>query len=92
MEFRVTLTTNPKKKLESADELLPNKECLDDHENIDVTTELLKVSPFSTPKGLLAYLRSVLMVKNFDDEDKKYIMVSSPRILKFELLVLDFAS
>lgn len=45
-----------------------------------------KVSP-----ALMSYLRSVLMESNYDADDKKYLMVSSPRVIDFELLVLKFA-
>ena len=37
------------------------------------------------------YLRSVLTNNFADEEDAKFILVSSPRIIKFELLVIDFA-
>lgn len=61
-------------------------------ENLDLTTEVVKVPPFKVAEGLLAYLRSVLLNKNYDGPDKKYVMVSSPRVISFELMVLDFAA
>ena len=61
-------------------------------ENLDLTTELIKVPPFKVADGLLAYLRSVLLNKNYDGPDKNYVMVSSPRVISFEILVIDFAA
>ena len=70
--------------------MLPDEKMLKD-ENMEITTELLRISPLNVSEDLLAYLRSVLMMKNYEGEDKSLIMVSSPRIIDFELLVLDFA-
>ena len=42
-------------------------------------------------EGFLAYLRSVLMLNNYEGEDKKFINVSSPVVIDFELTVIDFA-
>lgn len=36
------------------------------------------------------YLRSVLQV-NYNGSDSEYLMVSSPRVIEFEHLILDFA-
>ena len=90
MDIRVVLSTNPKEKIKNAKSLLPDEKMLKD-ENMEITTELLRISPLNVSEDLLAYLRSVLMMKNYEGEDKSLIMVSSPRIIDFELLVLDFA-
>ncbi len=39
---------------------------------------------------MFSYLRSVLQ-NNFNSPDSSYIMVSSPRVIEFEKLVVDFA-
>ena len=39
----------------------------------------------------LAYLRSVLMQNNYEGDHKDFIMVSAPRLIEFELMVLDYA-
>jgi len=90
LDIRVVLSTNPKEKIKNAKSLLPDEKMLKD-ENMEITTELLRISPLNVSEDLLAYLRSVLMMKNYEGEDKSLIMVSSPRIIDFELLVLDFA-
>ena len=64
---------------------------LEDQENIDITTELIRVKSYRISEGLLAYLRSALMMMNYEGVDKKYIMVSAPALIDFELTVLDFA-
>ena len=91
MDIRVVICTNPKEKLKNAKSLLPDDRLLKDTENLEITTELLSISPLRVSEALLAYLRSVLMMKNYEGEDKSLIMVSSPRIIDFELIVLDFA-
>lgn len=64
---------------------------LADQENIDVTTELIRVKSYRISEGLLAYLRSALMMMNYDGADKKYIQISAPALIDFELIVIDFA-
>jgi len=39
----------------------------------------------------MSYLRSVLTNNFRDHDDYSYLMVSSPRVIKFEILVIDFA-
>jgi len=52
---------------------------------------MVKVKANRVSEGFLSYLRSVLMMKNFESEDKKYLNVSSPVLIDFELIVVDFA-
>ena len=82
--------TNPKDKVTDPSVLLPDQKTLDDVENIDTTTELLRVKSYRISEGLLAYLRSVLL-NNYEGEDKNALMVSCPRSFEFEIYVLDFA-
>lgn len=69
LEFRVTLSTNPKSQINHASELFPDSKTLEDQENLNVTTEKVRVKPnrISESKfyrlillGLFSYLRSVL--------------------------------
>ena len=90
LEFRVVIGTNPKEKVTDPAVLLPNQETLDDFENIDYSTELLRVKSYRISEGLLAYLRSVL-INNYEGEDKNVLMVSCPRSFEFEIFVLEFA-
>ena len=91
MEFRLILGTNPKEKIQNVKSLFPDDKILEDEENLDYSTELVKIKATRVSDGFLAYLRSVLMLNNYEGEDKKYINVSSPVVIDFELLVLDFA-
>jgi hypothetical protein len=71
--------------------LLPTEKILADKEHLSTTTELLQVKPFKLSPDLLNYLRSVLM-NNFEgDEDHIFILVSTPRVLGYELMVVEFA-
>ena len=46
LEFRVTLSTNPKSQINHASELFPDAKTLEDHENLNVTTEKIRVKPY----------------------------------------------
>jgi len=87
----VDLCTNPKEKITDAKSLLPSEKLLEDVENLDLTTEVIQVKNHCMSNGLLAYLRSTLMMKNYEEDDRDFIMVTVPRVLNFELMVLDFA-
>mmetsp|Transcript_4384 Transcript_4384/g.7415 ORF Transcript_4384/g.7415 Transcript_4384/m.7415 type:complete len:343 (-) Transcript_4384:442-1470(-) len=90
-EFRVTLGTNPKKEVKAASEFLPHPKELEDLKNVDLTTEKMILKTNRVPSKLLQYLRSTLMANNYKGEDKALLMVSSPRVVKFEILVVQFA-
>jgi len=90
LPFRAVLATNPKAKIKSAKELLPDEKMLADEENFYAVTELLKVKYNKVSPEVLSFLRSVLMESNYEADDKKYLMVSSPRVIDFELMVLKF--
>ena len=90
-EFRINLCTNPKEALTSARQLLPDQSILADYENIDNYSEVTKVRANEASDDLLCYLRSVLMTSNYDKEDKVDIMVSSPCVIDFEIIVLQYA-
>ena len=90
LEFRVIIGTNPKEKVIDPAVLLPDNKTLEDLENIDFTTELLRIKAYRISEGLLAYLRSVL-INDYEGEDKNLLMVSCPRSFEFEIYVLEFA-
>lgn len=90
-EFRIILSTNPKEALTSAKQLLPEQKILDDYENIDNYTETAKARASITSDDLLCFLRSVLMTSNYDGPDKRDIMVGSPAVLDFEIVVMSYA-
>jgi hypothetical protein len=91
LRVRVVVGTAPQGKIEDPNDLLPSETILADQEHLGTTTELLQVKPFKLSPDLLNYLRSVLM-NNFEgDEDHIFILVSTPRVLAYELLVVEFA-
>lgn len=90
LPIRAVLATNPKAKIKSAKELLPDEKLLADEENLYAVTELLKVKYNKVSPEVFSFLRSVLMESNYEADDKKYLMVSSPRVIDFELMVLKF--
>jgi len=91
VEFRIIISTNPKETLASARQLLPDEKTLQDYENIDDVTELVQVKANTLSDELMAYLRSVLMTCNYDGPGKRDIMVSSPSVVNFELVVMKYA-
>lgn len=89
--FRVVVSTSPKESIRSPAELLPTPEMIEDKEKMQMNTEVMKVYSNTMSESFLAYLRSILMINNYDGEDKDKLMVSCPRVPEFEFLVLDFA-
>jgi len=45
LEFRVILGVSPKDQIHLASELLPSQKLLDDRENINTTTETIRLKP-----------------------------------------------
>jgi len=69
LPIRAVLATNPKAKIKSAKELLPNAKMLEDEENdLYATTEILKVKYNKVSPELFSFLRSELMVLKFGIE------------------------
>ena len=90
LEFRVSVGINPKDKVKSVEVFFPGEALLQDLDNIDNTTVMLRVKGQCISEGLLTYLRDNLL-NNYEGPDKSYIMIASPRVIQFELLILDFA-
>lgn len=90
LQFRVILGVNPKGTISLAQELFPTDKILEDEENLDYTTEILKFQMNRVSPSMMAYLRSVLL-NNYTGADSELIMVSSPRVIEYELIVLEFA-
>jgi hypothetical protein len=86
----VIVGTNPKAALESVKELFPDVKILEDRDNLDTTTEVIRVPANRPSESLMNYLRSVLQ-NNYEGDDCEFLMISTPRLLDFELLVVDWA-
>ena len=92
-KFRVIIGTSPVEAIKCPSDLLPTKSILEDRNNIDVTTEEITLSHQRLCFALLNYLRSV-MTPNYKETglpDADQIMISCPRLIPYELLVIDFA-
>jgi len=90
LHFRVIIGTNPKLAINHVTEFLPDSKILEDREHIETTTEVIKLPPFRVSDSLMSYLRSVLQ-SNYNGPDSDFIMISSPRLIEYEIIVLDFA-
>ena len=89
--MRVIIATNPKEKIENARQLLPSAKILEDENEREMNTELITFKATRPTNSVLEYLRSILLVKNYEGEDKKHLMISSPRSIDFEIMCYDFA-
>lgn len=90
-------------KIDHPKELFPASKILEDVEIIEYTTEVLRIRASKLSNGkqeikpififldFMNYLRSVLQSNFLDHEDHCYLMVSCPRVIAYELLVVDFA-
>lgn len=88
--MRVIVSTNPKEKIESARQLIPTSKILEDDNEREMNTELITIKANRPSESLLEYLRSILLLKNYDGADKKLLMISSPRSIDFEIMCFDF--
>ena len=72
--------------------MIPTKEVQDDKENIDKLTELIAVQSHRISEPFLEYLRTTMTnhYQEIDGQDSQYLMISSPRVLKFEMLILEW--
>ena len=87
------LATAPDGEIEDVAELLPTEKVIEDWEHIDTTTEKIVLQSHRLCTYLLDYLRSVMSghYKENDGPDSEYLMVTCPRVIPFELLILDWA-
>ena len=90
MHFRVVLGTNPKQAINHVSEMFPDQKILDDRDNIETTTEKVRLPPFRISDSFFNYLRSVLQ-SNYTGGDQEYLMISSPRLLPYELMIVEWA-
>lgn len=86
----MTLGTNPKLQLNHVSELFPDQKTLEDVEHLDTTTEKVKISMNRPSASLMNYLRSVL-TNNYNGSDQDCIMISTPRVIEYELMTLEWA-
>ena len=55
-----------------------------------MNTEILHIKSHRLSEEYLSYLRSVLMLINYNGPDKQYILVTTPRVVEFEQLIVSF--
>ena len=93
MKFRVNIGVNPTGEIENVSELLPPQEVIDDYENIDKLTEQISVQSHRLSDPFFDYLRQT-MTMHYEETggaDSEYLMISCPRVIAFELLIVDWA-
>lgn len=89
----MVLGTTPDGEIEDVAELLPDEKVIEDWEHIETTTETIALKSHRLCMPLLDYLRSVFtnQYKEGGGPDFEYLMVSCPRVIAFELYVVDKA-
>lgn len=90
MRVRLVVGTNPKAAIETVAELFPDEKTLEDKEHLETQTEVVKIAAGRPSVTLMSYLRSVLQ-NNYQGGDQEYLMISSPRVPEYELMVVSFA-
>jgi len=72
--------------------MVPPKAVRDDRENIDKLTDLISVQSHRISEPLMEYLRTTMNnhYSEIGGSDAQYLMISSPRVIEFELLILDW--
>jgi hypothetical protein len=88
----VLIGVNPAGEIEDVSEMVPSKEIMDDKENIDKLTELIAVQSHRISEPFLEYLRTT-MTNHYEEiggQDSQYLMISCPRVIQFEMLVLEW--
>lgn len=91
-KFRVLIGVNPAGEIEEISEMVPPKAVRDDRENIDKLTDLISVQSHRISEPLMEYLRTTMNnhYSEIGGSDAQYLMISSPRVIEFELLILDW--
>ena len=93
MKFRVNVAVCPTGEIEDVGELLPPKEVIDDYENMDKLTDQISVQSHRLSDQFFNYLRQT-MTSHYEETggvDSAYLMISCPRVIDFELLIVDWA-
>ena len=60
VHVRVVLGTNPKEAINHVAELFPSPKILEDRDNLETTTEIVRIPANRPSETLMNYLRSVL--------------------------------
>jgi len=92
-KIRVNIGVNPSGEIEDIEELLPPQAVLNDKENIDKLTEIIAVQSYHTSDSLFEYMRSTMTThyEEMDGTDHEYLMLSCPRVINFEQLVIEWS-
>lgn len=91
VNLRVASGTSPEAPIESVSELLPTEKLMEKPEDIEVVTEVIPLYANKYSPELFNYLRHALQNNFAEKPDYKFILMTTPRIIEFELMVCDFA-
>ena len=84
---------SPIGEIEEVSELIPPQSVVDDVEHIDNLTELISVQSHRVSEPFFEYLRSALTnhYVEIGGSDSEFLMLSCPRVIEFELMIVDWA-
>ena len=83
------VSSNPKEKVEPA-QLLPTKVVLEDEKEKELQTDIVYLKANRPHSSFMEFLRQVYLV-SYTGKDKASILISAPRSLEFEKIVLGAA-
>ena len=92
-KVRVLIGVNPIGEIEDISEFIPTQAILDDYENLDKVTDLINVKRYRLCEQLLEYMRHTMSYhySELGGLDPEYLMISCPRVIDFEKLIVDWA-
>lgn len=91
-KFRVSIGVSPTGEIEDIEELLPTESMYseENYQNIDNVTEMISVQSHRISEQFFEYLRQTMTSHyiELEGEDPQYLMISCPRVIAFEELVI----
>ena len=94
-KFRVNVGVSPTGEIEEIDELLPTESMYteENYPNIDNVTETIALHSHRISEKFFEYMRSTMTYhyQELSGQDSEYLMISCPRVIPFEELIIDWA-
>ena len=94
-KFRVNVGVSPTGEIEDIAELLPTESMYseENYQNIDNVTEIVAVQSHRISEQFFEYMRQTMTYHYVElgGEDSEYLMISCPRVIAFEELIIEWA-
>lgn len=92
-KLRVPRGVSSETSVDDEEDFLLSQKILDDYDNMDKRTDVMNLQADHLCPIFMEYLRSSLLAnyKEQDGVDQDYLMISCPRVIPYELMVIDWA-